>query len=779
MKFIKSNIVRENAAPVKIARTVNNNSFQLDIWGQPFNGVNNISGDLQSVDNITMTGDINMNSFIIGSDSIQFGGLDSYTFDNKIIAPTAKIDGITSNTGNITTISSDTGNITTINSTDISNSNKIITKDLTVTGQAHFFQLVIDKVKSSGGAAIFSPADGFNVDLVYKFDKDKQLVEDNPYYYRLLWKSENGSGQRDNMWEKNDQALCKTFNVNGTNKYYWSLVDAVGTVVVEDGIIEPETHIYNYIDIYAKNITVNGLPSVDGTVNPEIGDAIAMLGSRSKYPERQSALYISSYNSMDQGITAPFIAQYKGVSDFDLSSHRQSWWSLISNKFTGDFNVVTGDQVMSVQDYINQQITQSSVELKNYKAYAKSETGAEFTLNDKSGDDSYPYVGIAISKKEQAELVAADFVWMLKDTTSSIYKLVPLVEYAYVDGDNMIIINCQYVLVQISGATSVELTELPDGFSFESNIGNPEMKDGIIYLDGRFENTDTNLFIRLLNNGLLVDDRCLQLSMAAGAVFSITDTIRATVTDNTGNISILQQQADRIDLSVQNINNGLTKTGINIEQGKITLNADNTEVTGNLNLKGSFTTGGDDYNLVIDAGKSGDLAVSRIQSYRGLAGALSFYYKSDDEYSGRLRLNDTSTGKTNIIGGSIYADGTVSCNNVENADLTSTRDKTFIIDSDIALAPGCIDGYPAYGQKVGNIQFICNKGTTDPIKINLPASNQVADGDVIKIITGDTSVQIAPYISTAYQTYGKWNIIYCMYINNRWETWWNNNHKSL
>ncbi len=50
MRFIKSNIKRENSintSPIKIARTVNDiSSFQLDIWGQPFNGTSNISGDL-------------------------------------------------------------------------------------------------------------------------------------------------------------------------------------------------------------------------------------------------------------------------------------------------------------------------------------------------------------------------------------------------------------------------------------------------------------------------------------------------------------------------------------------------------------------------------------------------------------------------------------------------------------------------------------------------------------------------------------------------------------
>lgn len=778
MKFIKSNIKRDNTvSTVNSVKTISNSqSFQLDIWGQPFNGINNISGDLQSVDNITMTGNININSMIISSDGIQFGGLDSYTFDGKIIAPGASITTI-----NSTDITGTNGNITTINSTDITNSNQIITKDLTVTGTAHFFELVIDKVKSSGGAAIFSPADGFTVDYVYKMDDNKILTDDTPYYYRLLWKAEQDGITKSNMWRKKDQALCKTFNINGTNKYYWCLVDDVGTEEVQDGVTEPETHLYNYIDIYAQKVyDREGTVCIDGTVNPEVGDTIVMLGSRGKYPERQSAIYISSYDSMDSGVTAPFIAQYKGISDFDISSHRQSWWSLLSNKFTGDFNVVTGGQSMSIEDYVNKQVTESTVELNNYKAYAKSETGTDFTLNDKSGDDSYPYVGIAITKKIESELTASDFVWMLKDTTSSIYRLIPIIEYAYVDRDNMIIIKCQYKLVQINGGTSVELDELPTGFTIESNIGEPTYANGFIYFDNRIKNEEMNLIVRLLNNGLLVDDRCLQISMAAGAVFSITDDIKATVTDNTGNISNLQQKADSIELSVKNINDGLTKTGISIEKGKITLNADNTEVTGNLNLKGSFITGGDNFNLRIDAENIDGNAASGVWSYNNEAGYLAFYYNTDNNYyDGVMELNSSATGQTRLRGGLVYTDGTVNSKELWTADLVGTRDRTLVITRDISLAPGCKDGYPVYGQKVGNLQLICNKGTTDPIKINLPNSNEVADGDCIKIITGDTSVQVAPYNSTAFQSYGKWNIIYCMYINNRWETWWINQHKSL
>lgn len=772
MRFIKSNIKREKntvASPTKIVRAVNDiNSFQLDIWGQPFNGTSNISGDLQSVGNITMTGDISVNNMKISSDGVQFGGLESYTFDNKIIAPSGKIDSISGSNANITNLSSTTGIINNISSNSISNTGQVITKDLTVTGQAHFFQLVIDKVKSSGGAAIFSPADGFKVDDVEKLDETGQLVDSNPYYYRLYWKT---GDQIDNLWRKKDQALCQTFNKNGQNKYYWSLVTDVGTVEKEDGVLEPETHNYNFIEIYAQQAyDESGLPCIAGTVNPEIGDSIVMLGSRSKYPERQSAVYISSYNSMDQGIIAPFIAQYRGISDFDLSSHRESWWSLLSNKFTGDFSVVTGGQTMSVQDYINQQITQSSVNLNNYKAYAKSETGLDFTLSDKAGDSSYPFVGIAITSKSQDELKATDFVWMNKDTTSPVYRIIPLNEYAIVDGDRMIVINCQYRLIKIEGATSTELNELPAGFTLESNGGTPVIIDGIIYLDNRINNDQINIWIRLLNNGLLIDERTIQVSIEPGVVFTITDELKATVTDNTGNIANLQVQADNISLSVKNLNDGLSNTGIDIQKGKITLNSQNTEITGNLNLRGTFTTGSDTFNCKLFAFTDNGYNYSGLQSNKDEAGHL-YFMENNGDLKGELELIDTGVGQSIIRGGSIWTTGYLYGQKLYNTVLDGCTERVEYIYNDTVLEKFITDT-----EQIGNITVVCKRNN---IKVNLPSSVQLRDNTVITVITLDNSVMIAKFNSTDYTTYGQYNIIKCIWINNQWHSWYLTTHKPI
>lgn len=240
------------------------------------------------------------------------------------------------------TINADVGNIKDIYSDNITNKKMIKTKDLTVTGTAHFFELVIDKIKAAGGAAIFTPADGFDIDVV-------EAVENG---YKLYWRCEADGKVRQNMWKVNDQAICMSFNQakvgvshNVSNKYYWSLVTDVNEygkpVTLEDG------NKYNWITI--STVTF------DGTVNPEKGDSIAMLGYRGTDDEaRQSAIYIAAYASFDKYIDAPFIAQYKGIKDFDIEKYRTSWWSLKTNKFVGDFVIESSGK--NVVDFINEQV---------------------------------------------------------------------------------------------------------------------------------------------------------------------------------------------------------------------------------------------------------------------------------------------------------------------------------------------------------------------------------------------------------------------------------------
>lgn len=309
-------------APTFQSRVVNTTTINSATINNSANIVNggNITntGDINNTGNITNTGTLNTADATVDND---------LTVGNSVTAKT---------------INADVGNIKDIYSDNITNKKMIKTKDLTVTGTAHFFELVIDKIKAAGGAAIFTPADGFDIDVV-------EAVENG---YKLYWRCEVDGKVRQNMWKVNDQAICMSFNqakvgvsYNVSNKYYWSLVTAVSDygkpVTLEDG------NKYNWITI--STVTF------DGTVNPEAGDSIAMLGYRGTDDEnRQSAIYISAYASFDKGIDAPFIAQYKGIKDFDIEKYRTSWWSLKTNKFVGDFVIESSGK--NVVDFVNEQV---------------------------------------------------------------------------------------------------------------------------------------------------------------------------------------------------------------------------------------------------------------------------------------------------------------------------------------------------------------------------------------------------------------------------------------
>lgn len=394
-----------------------------NIWGQPFNGTEDVSGNLKNVgsitasDNIQTEGDliirqldeekqvVNDGDFVMSveDNSASFSGKDKYVFDGDIEGKNIKADGNLNVTGASTlvdlmvsgdaTFNSDIevkgdSSLQNVTSTNITNSDTIKTKNLEVTGSAHFFELIIDKVKAAGGAVLFTPANGFEVDI----------VENVTNGYKLYWQADDGNGnQADNMWKVNDQALCMSFNQakegtshNVSNKYYWSLVTAVSDT---NQPVDIEGTKYHYIVI--STVTK------DGTVNPEVGDAISMIGYRgTDDSQRQSAIYISAYSSLDKGLTAPLLAQYQGINDFNLESHRKSYFDAVGAKFVGSFEVSNGQ---TIEDYINSYIDSAEsgtpyigadgywyVWDSTQKKYVKSDIKAEG--NDGS-DGHSPYIG--------------------------------------------------------------------------------------------------------------------------------------------------------------------------------------------------------------------------------------------------------------------------------------------------------------------------------------------------------------------------------------------------
>lgn len=319
-----------------------------ELWGNKFNGTQDINGDLTSKGNIKAE-----NAYVTNEVSGNTGNFNNLSA-TTLTSETAAFTSVTSQTLSSSEIkaneiTSQNATLNEITSKNINNSETITTKNLKVTSSAHFFELIIDMVKSVGGSMLITPADGFDVDI----------VQDSPNEFKLLWQCQDEDGnQRDNMWKVNDQALCLSFNKakvgtthNVANKYYWALVTSVNKTnepTVIDGVK------YNYITLSKTTF--------DGTLNPEFGDSIVMCGYRgTDDAARQSAIYISAYTSLDNGLKAPLFAQYQGINDFNLQSHRKSYFDALSAKFIGEFEATDGQNII---DIINNKIAEAEASIK-------------------------------------------------------------------------------------------------------------------------------------------------------------------------------------------------------------------------------------------------------------------------------------------------------------------------------------------------------------------------------------------------------------------------------
>ena len=326
------------------------------LWGNLFDGTSDINGDIDASNSLIKANTINtktlqaISAYLDNIISKNIGNEGNLNVSGDTTLKNTTIDGNLNVSGDTTT-------------TTITNSGTVKTKNLIVSGSAHFFQLIIDKVKAAGGAVLLTPADGFQVDAV-------QSIEGG---YRLFYRSEDENGKAImNMWRVNDQAICKTFNratpgtyYHESNKNYWTLVTAVDENPIKTLCSDGIEHFCHYIDVSST--------IVEGTLNPEAGDEISMLGYRGDDDSaRQSAIYISAYQSIDNGITAPLFAEYRGINDFNLSNHRYSYIDAHRASFIGHIRLQDGT---TVEDYVkNNAATKAELEVTQNTINAKVES---------------------------------------------------------------------------------------------------------------------------------------------------------------------------------------------------------------------------------------------------------------------------------------------------------------------------------------------------------------------------------------------------------------------
>lgn len=329
---------KSSAINLSVADSAKKLSEIHTIWGQEFNGTQDIGGDLVTPGEVKASNGFSSNGMKIAkeADKTTFTNGTKYQFDASVIAPKF-IGDVEADTVSTDNLLAQEGQIDNLNVEDLEAtkayikdllSDNITVDTLTVTKAAHFFSLIIDEIKSVGGQIILSPANA-TLDMVKATSSGD---------YKCYFRAQAGDEKISNQFVADDQVVCQTFNVaegtsyNVSNTFYWRKVISTGTETIDE-------QDYHYI-------LLSGTDCSEGSGIPQEGDKVVTLGNRNT-TDRQNAIVLSAYNSdfLDNGIKAPSIVQYSGINDYDLSIHRLNIISNGLNEFHGNFKISTGEDI--------------------------------------------------------------------------------------------------------------------------------------------------------------------------------------------------------------------------------------------------------------------------------------------------------------------------------------------------------------------------------------------------------------------------------------------------
>ena len=266
----------------------------------------------------------------------------------------------------------------------------LTTHDLTVTGTARFFELLIDEVRHVGGTVVLSharmktdlillPAEGIHqqgmaAPVVWVSSSD---IAGHTYptgmegHVRLLWLADDGDRQTGNQFRRGDQVLCVQSHMltsggtDAANKYWWKLVLGASTEPVEVSDDSGTMHRYHWIEVDAAS----GL----GTMAAAVGDEVVALGwqhidqseavTESQRALLQSAIILASGFTPDteNGVKAPCMAEYADIDNFTLAGHLVSVISPHGNMLTGNFTSSSGKDFDAVIDGIADGMSEHSI----------------------------------------------------------------------------------------------------------------------------------------------------------------------------------------------------------------------------------------------------------------------------------------------------------------------------------------------------------------------------------------------------------------------------------
>lgn len=603
------------------------------LWGNTFDGTQDVNGNIYSP-NIYNSGEIRTNR--ISGQTAHFGQL--------TVTGQTTLDGNTTTKTIVpkTTDNYDLGSLTdwwlNLYTRNIKCSN------LDVNGFAHFKELVIDKVSATNGELVISPAN-FHVDKILSYPNVEEGEEGWDTAYNLIM-SQTGiieapeqiylcklgqlrydpvTGQElKEQLRVGDYLYCSSFNIgegthsNVSNQYY-------RTIVVDCGKTTQDGQEYLYATViryFTTEISENEQWLQNcGKVTPKEGDDLVMLGCSDSLDNRQSAIIISSVNGIDSSVVPPSITQYANINviSVPISNFKTTSLSPNGNTFKGNFITQNGHTVEELINNMN-----SPVYL--HTAYSIDLNGNGFTKTPQSGV-TYDYMGMCVNgNPSDSNLTFSDYEWTFINQNSVQYKLIPIqnkVEFVLrydsatdtITDDLTVYLCCDVIKTTPQGAVVPDPNE---NIVVEAKYGNAESQkvqlgtlgdNRYVYVDviqnfsqSNYRNLFKDVTVDLFLNGSNVDSYQVQMNANPQSILSVSQSIQARVQDVEGNYSTLSMRADSIETNVTNLSgqtstfrqtydqfvlslyDGLSRTGIDITNHKITLTADNFLVKNNNNV---------------------------------------------------------------------------------------------------------------------------------------------------------------------------------------------------
>ncbi len=516
---------------------------------------------------------------------------------------------------------------------------------LLVRKTAEFIKLVIRELQSVGGEVVLSPA-AMKISKVDFLRKGTLLPEYGTAplrydVYRCSFLTKRGDEEITNPFVVNDLVRCQTFNIkegttaNAKNRYYWRRVMLVGT---------------DYIDILALS------GGNYGDSQPEVGDELVQMGNTTDVA-RQSVLYLSAYGS-----DSPSIKLYKGVNDYTLDGK--------------EIFVVSRDEIFALASMFKLKVKDGDT--------TKEMTLAELVLNV----DGLTYT-VAANKQELENRMSkieqnADKISLQVETTTNLKNCI--VGSALRPWDEITKIAAAHSQkVEITSGGGVGGSNYA---TFSASGATTNTYTGLYFKDVRVTAGKTYVFsmwakiVSLMDNGAyysikrfdggtegsVVKSSNIHLSIGGWKLFTTTFTVPdgctklllEIVVRKNGAISVCRPMImegteyggwslspyDKTEAG--KLESGLKKTGVDIENGKITATADKFEVRNN---SGEVTASvNEDGLLEVGAGLFSGLIRKKktIITPDKLEG-----YTEENSINGYIRLNFVKTGSFVELSGDI------------------------------------------------------------------------------------------------------------------------------